>query len=169
MATAISHRLCVATTRAMMVMARRAARDARRGDGAPVLRSPIVTTYDVRCPGYGRRAAAAMVPHGPKGTYREAGIGMRCQRITCIQCGLIRELTPERGQEFEFWYRTSVRGHTVWATTRKHLDFLVAWMTSQVDERDLPWWDASLIEPLPSWRKEHRGEAAAALRALPHD
>ncbi len=96
-------------------------------------------------------------------------MGLRCERITCTHCGLIRALAPEHGQDFELWYRASMRGQTVWATTRPHLDLLVAWMTGAVDERDLPWWDADLIETLPSWLKEHRAEAAAALRALPHD
>ncbi|MBL8622894.1 MAG: hypothetical protein JNK64_16375 [Myxococcales bacterium] len=66
-----------------------------------------------------------------------SSVGLRCERITCIHCGLIRELAPEHGQDFELWYRASVRGHTVWAKTRQSLDFLVAWMTGAVDERDL--------------------------------
>lgn len=86
-----------------------------------------------------------------------------------MHCGLIRELAPEQGQDYQLWYRASVRGRTVWAATREHLDFLVAYMTGQVDERDLPWADADIIETLPSWLKEHRAEAAAALLALPHD
>ena len=134
-----------------------------------MIRSRVVTTYDVRCPGCDRRAAAAMVPDAPKGSYREARMGLRCQRITCVHCGLIRELTAARGQDFEFWYRASVRGRRVWATSRTHLELLVGWMVGEVDERDVPWWDAGLIETLPSWLKEHRAEAAASLLALPHD
>ena len=130
---------------------------------------PIVTTCDVRCPRCDRRAAAAMVADRPKGSYRQPRQGLRCERITCVHCGLIRELGPAQGHDFELWYRTTVGGRTVWATTRQHLDFLLAWMTGEVDERDLPWWDADLIEKLPSWLKEHRAEAAAKLLALPHD
>jgi len=131
--------------------------------------APSATTYDVRCSRCDRRAAAAMVADGPKGSYRQPSLRLRAQRITCAHCGLIRELAPAEGQDYQLWYRASVRGRTVWAATREHLDFLVAWMTGQVDERDLPWADADTIETLPSWLKEHRAEAAAALLALPHD
>ena len=62
-----------------------------------------------------------------------------------------------------------MRGRRVWATSRTHLELLVGWMVGEVDERDVPWWDAGLIETLPSWLKEHRAEAAASLLALPHD
>lgn len=134
-----------------------------------MLRSRVVTTWDVRCPRCDRRAAAAMVADRAKGSYRQPRAGLRCERITCVHCGLIRELGPAQGHDVELWYRATVGGRTVWATTRQHLDFLVAWMTGEVDEHDLPWWDADEIETLPSWLKEHRAEAAAKLLALPHD
>lgn len=114
--------------------------------------SLAATTYAVRCARCDRRAAASMATEGPKGSYRQPSLRLRAQRVTCAHCGLIRELAPEHGQDYQLWYRASVRSHTVWAATREHLDFLVAWMTGQVDERALPWADADIIETLPSRR-----------------
>lgn len=54
-----------------------------------------------------------MVPDRPAGSYRQPRVGLRCERVTCIHCGLIRALAPEHGQDVELWYRASVRGQPI--------------------------------------------------------
>lgn len=129
----------------------------------------MATIYDVRCPRCDKRAAAEMVATGAGSHHREVVRGNRAGRITCTHCGLARELGPEQGDAYELWYRARLGEHTVWASSRRHLDFLVGWLTGTVEERHLPHEDAAIIEALPSWLKARRAEAAEALRELPHD
>lgn len=101
--------------------------------------------------------------------YREVLLRMRAQRITCTRCGFIRECRPAQGDDYELWYRARLGDQTVWATNRAHLDVLVGWLTGALDTSRLDLADDARIQALPSWLKERRVEAAAALLALPHD
>jgi hypothetical protein len=124
-------------------------------------------TYDVHCPRCDRHAIAVMVPgRGVRPHYREPFRRMRAERITCVHCGLVRDLSPEQGDDYRFWYRTTVRGEPVWAPDRRTLDVLIAWLSGEVEDTALGLEDRTLIEGLRSRLKERRAEAAERLRAL---
>lgn len=111
----------------------------------------VANEYAVQCPRCRGQAVAWMVHTGKRGTYREVFLKAGALRITCNRCGFHREVPPEQADDHELWYVTVFEGHRLWATNRRHLDFLIAWLESGARVRNQTEGDQAYLEALPKW------------------
>lgn len=123
-------------------------------------------SYAIECPRCGRRGWAEMAADGVAGTYREPTLRMGARRIGCDGCGFFREVPPGQGGDYRLWYRASHRGHTLWARSDGHLEFLIAWLSGDMNQSRLAWVDRVFVECLPKWMLVDRAAVVAKLRQM---
>jgi hypothetical protein len=109
------------------------------------------TKYSVKCPKCSGQAVAQMSCVGSKGTYRELLGKLGGKRIVCDACGFSQETPPDKCDDYELWYATDFRGKRLWAVNRKHLSFLISWLSGEIEKSDLSRADRALVETLPKW------------------
>lgn len=100
-----------------------------------------------------------MRPEGTKGTYREVYVAQRLERILCSSCGLIQEI-GSGPHDYELWYKTDFRGHTLWARNEEHAHHLIEWLSSGRSAT------GTSYEALPQWMVTDRAKVVAKLRKL---
>lgn len=105
-------------------------------------------TYTIKCPKCSGRAVAHMHPNGKRGSYREVFIKMGARRIVCDVCGFFRDVPPEESDDYELWYAAYFRGHRLWARNRRHLAFLISWISGN---RSRSAAERSSVEDFPKW------------------
>jgi hypothetical protein len=118
-----------------------------------------VVIYAIRCPRCSAKANGIMRPEGTKGTYREVYVAHRLERIVCSSCGLIQEIGPG-ADDYELWYKTDFKGHTLWARNEEHVLGLIEWLSSGRSATGTPY------EALPQWMVTDRAKVVANLRKL---
>lgn len=68
--------------------------------------------------------------------------------LTCTHCGVARE---QRGR-CELWLRVGCCGHTLWARSARHLEFLESYVAATLRERlHENWPDREYVATLPKW------------------
>lgn len=100
-----------------------------------------------------------MTPSGTKGSYREVYVAHRLVRIVCPHCKLIQEVGPG-GLDYELWYKTEFKGHTLWARNEAHAHALIEWLSSGRSGT------GTRYEALPQWMVTDRAKVVAKLRKL---
>ena len=101
------------------------------GDGTPRQRD----RWLVVCPGCGRCARL------------QCWVG-RPDVLTCTHCGFARE----QKEPCELWLRVACCGHTLWARSARHLEFLESYVAATLRERLLNNWpDREYLAMLPKW------------------
>ena len=107
--------------------------------------------YSVRCPKCSAKAAAQMHPGGRTGTYREVFIKMGARRIVCKACGFCREVPADESNDYELWYAADFKGQRLWARNRRHLTFLISWVSGDRSKAAAGIADRALVEAFPKW------------------
>ena len=110
-----------------------------------------MTTYDVKCPKCRKKAAMQMRPDGIRGTYREPVSKMVPEKLTCASCGYVSESHSMKINEYELWYKSTFQDHVIWAHNRKHLCFLINWLSGDFDKGELNTSEKAYVENLPKW------------------
>ncbi|KNY30502.1 hypothetical protein Bccel_5782 [Pseudobacteroides cellulosolvens ATCC 35603 = DSM 2933] len=89
-------------------------------------------------------------PGVPAGTYREPVHKLRAKLIQCNNCGLIKQLSDENWNDYELWYKTKLKGHSLWAVNEEVLDYMIEWFSQKIlkpyDE-----FERSVVETYPKW------------------
>lgn len=105
-------------------------------------------------------ASGEMVHAGQKGTYRESVCVAYPSRISCLQCGHVRDYVTfaetaawdaKRRDEYfayKFWLRADFDGHLLWAVNVQHLLALEAYV--QAPKR-ATFTESVWVETLPRW------------------
>lgn len=104
---------------------------------------------------------------GTKGTYREPLLRMVAARVVCLACGTVQSSDAADGVPIELWFKTDVRGHSLWIRNEAHGRFLLAWLEGKRERRRM--WDAmAWLEALPEWMLESKSREVVtrALRDL---
>ena len=125
-----------------------------------------IRIYAVKCPRCSQEAKATMVPIEIRGTYREATARFAASRINCTECGYIAERSEVPTDEYQLWYTTSFRGHRLWAVNDQQLDFLIDWLSGDLNKTGLTIAMRAYVETLPKWLLRHREEAVHSLRKM---
>jgi hypothetical protein len=110
-----------------------------------------ILLYKIKCPKCSAKADAVMTKSGIKGTYREPTANFIAKRIECKKCGLIRDKLDNKNLDFELWYKTDFKGHSLWAVNENHLDFLIGWLNGKMNSKDLGYIERAYAETLPKW------------------
>lgn len=139
-----------------------------------------------KAPWYGPVRTAARGRCGRCGTrlerlaaQREGSPPPRVERVRCPTCGRTNLLgvtwtrVPRRAEPRDplvglpLWLQTSVRGETLWALNRRHLDAIETYVGATLRER-LPHFNGSFASRLPRFvtRAEHRADVLRALARL---
>ena len=100
-----------------------------------------------------------MAADGVAGTYREPLVRLVARRLVCGHCGY--NVTSEGSLPYEFWYKVSIRGRTVWARNETHASLLVAYLNGQVVPQGM---DRVAVETLPGWMLEPKNRELVARR-----
>ena len=100
-----------------------------------------------------------MQPAGTKGTYRELYVDHRLARIVCSSCKLAQDVGPD-SRDYELWYKTDFKGHTLWARNEEHAHALIEWLSSGRSAT------GTIYEALPRWMVTDRAKVVAKLRKL---
>lgn len=127
-------------------------------------RAPV---FRVKCPRCAGKADGIMSHDGARVTYREIyggahtepwvrGTQLRC--VLCSACDLVK--TAGDGQDYELWYRTSFKSHTLWACNEAHIESLIDALGSRTSMT------GTAYEALPKWMVTDRQKVIAALRRL---
>lgn len=133
-------------------------------DPASSRRGDLRDEYAVRCPKCRREAVASMFPVGIKGTYQEPFVKLGAARITCTSCGFARDTRPGEESRYELLYTTRFDAHKLWATNRRHLDFLISWLGGEVEDRPDDVATRAYLSALPKWLRRRRNRPALLLR-----
>jgi hypothetical protein len=123
-------------------------------------------TYAVRCPKCARKAEATMVEAGVKGTYREATERLVASRISCAECGHVKDTPAAPTDDYQLWYVTALRGHRLWAVNDEQLEFLMDWLSGNLNKAGLSVAARAYVEALPKWLLAHRKEAIQSLEKM---
>jgi hypothetical protein len=100
-----------------------------------------------------------MHPNGKTASYREVFIKFGVRRIVCDVCGLFKDVAPEVSDHYELWYATDFKGHRLWARNRRHLGFLISWISSD-RSRDALGIDRARVDAFPKWMILAKNKAA---------
>jgi hypothetical protein len=107
--------------------------------------------YVIKCPKCSSRATAQMHEVGTRGTYRELLVKYGARRIVCQSCGYNHEVPPEECDDYELWYATKFKGKRLWANNQRHLAFLIAWLSDEIQKNSLCLGDRAVVEAFPKW------------------
>lgn len=107
-----------------------------------------------------------MTAVGMKGTYREPTAKLAASRITCGECGHVTDSSEEPTGEYELWFSSTLRGHRIWAVNESQLEWLIRWLSGDMDKSPLSLADRSYVETLPKWVLMHRQDAVDCLRKM---
>jgi len=118
-----------------------------------------MVVYAIRCPRCAAKADGIMRPEGTRGSYREVYVDHRLERIVCHGCGLAQAVGPG-GHDYELWYKTDFRGHTLWARNEAHVHALIEFLSSHRSGT------GTAFEALPQWMITDRAKVVAKLRKL---
>ena len=105
----------------------------------------------IKCPKCSAKAVAQMHPAGRTGTYRELFIKMGARRIVCEACGFCRDVPADESDDYELWYAADFKGQRLWARNRRHLTFLISWVSGNRSKAALGIADRALVEAFPKW------------------
>jgi hypothetical protein len=123
--------------------------------------------YNVKCPRCFAKAEAIMKQPGIcSGTYREGFYLPIARLITCNKCGFIKELSKANGTNYELWYKTKFKNHTLWAYNEAHIDFLINWLSKNMNKHNLEFFDRIKLEVLPKWLITNRLKVIDKLKKL---
>lgn len=132
--------------------------------------------YTVVCPSCGAAANVAI-------TGRAAPVLFAPRRLTCLNCGHIREWSesslkyPPPNQAIDwyfglpYYFRVPCAGQTLWVANPEHLEFLRAYVSAKHRTRkrnDHGWNNQSLASRIPRWlaSAKNRASVLKALNAL---
>jgi hypothetical protein len=104
--------------------------------------------YNIKCPQCSGRAIAHMLRNGTRSTYREIFFKMSVRRVVCETCGFFRDVPLDESDNYELWYSASFRGHRLWARNRRHLVFLISWISGNRERKAA---ERSSVEHFPRW------------------
>lgn len=123
--------------------------------------------FRVKCPRCAGKADGIMSHDGARVTYREIYggghtepwvRGTQVRRVLCSDCRLVK--TARDGQDYKLWYRTTFKGHTLWACNEAHIESLIEVLGSGRSMTGTPY------EGLPKWMVTDREKVIGALRRL---
>jgi hypothetical protein len=136
----------------------------------PTLDDPTL----VVCPKCG--GMAKVFPFG-----EQPDLGYRV-RVTCSSCSYVKDKKgtsksmywydedPTDGYfKYPLWLKTSCCGKSLWAFNKRHLDFLMSFVSAELRERDQDaygWANSSLASRLPKWiqASKNREQLTSRLR-----
>lgn len=75
------------------------------------------------------------------------------ERISCGNCGYVKELDPNEPQQLKLWYHFEVLGNSLWAHNRERLWALKKFLESTASPVD------SGFEALPKWMLTKKARA----------
>lgn len=101
-----------------------------------------------------------MKPYGTKGTYRELYVDYRPFKIVCSNCSYLKEIEPEDNYEYELWFKTQFKNHTIWANNEEHIDSLIEWLKQG---KRIP---GEYFESLPKWMVTNRLQVIHKLKTM---
>lgn len=124
----------------------------------------------MKCPQCKKKAETVMGGPGVRsGTYREAGYRLRAKLIQCNNCGFINQLSDANWNNYELWYKTKLKGHSLWAVNDSHLDFMITWFSQKILKPYADLSESSEVEVYPKWMITNKDKTLKKLIKLKKD
>ena len=128
------------------------------------------TIYKVKCPQCKKKAVAVMGGPGVlSGTYKEVSYRLKAKLIQCDNCGFIKQLSDANWNDYKLWYKTKLKGHSLWAVNDRHLDFMIAWFSQKILKPYSDLCESSEVEVYPKWMITNKDKTLKKLIKLKND